>query len=99
MNNQRFHTALRTPAGSPLEEFMLLNGRYSNFTKETCFIRYAGGQNCEAAVRRLRSWADRGQPGCVFVPALKPQPSAQEVSKYVALYRDGRATFPFSFQN
>lgn len=99
MNNQRFHTALRTPAGSPLEEFMLLNGRYSNFTKETCFIRYAGGQNCEAAVRRLRSWADRGQSGCVFVPALKPQPSAQEVSKYVALYRDGRATFPFSFQN
>lgn len=99
MNNQRFHTALRTPAGSPLEEFMLLNGRYSNFTKETCFIRYAGGQSCEAAVRRLRSWADRGQSGCVFVPALKPQPSAQEVSKYVALYRDGRATFPFSFQN
>ena len=45
MNNQRFHTALRTPAGSPLEEFMLLNGRYSNFTKETCFIRYAGIPN------------------------------------------------------
>ena len=40
MNGQHFQTAVRRPTGDALEEFMLLNGRYSNFTKETFFIRY-----------------------------------------------------------
>ena len=43
---QQFRTAVRAPGGDALESFMLLDGRYSNFTKETFFLRYAGGQGC-----------------------------------------------------
>lgn len=100
-SGQRFQTAVRTPAGDGLEEFMLLSGRYSNFVKDTFFIRYAAGQNCGGAAECLRAWAagDGHQRGFLFVPALRPQPPASEVGRYVSLYRGGRADFPFCFQN
>lgn len=98
---QHFQTARRTPSGDPLEEFMLLNGRYSNFTKETFFLRYAGGERCGSDAARLRAWIEQrgGQRGCVFVPAISSQPPAAAVDKYVSLYRGGSVRFPFRFEN
>lgn len=96
--SRQFQTTLRTPAGDALEEFMLLNGRYSNFTKETFFLRYASGPNWERDAQRLRTWAERGgAQGCVFVPNLSPQPPVAQSGKYAALCRE--AAFPFRFEN
>ena len=100
MNDQLFQTSARIPSGDPLEEFMLLNGRYSNFTKETFFIRCASGQNCEADAARLRTWAGQnGGRGYVFTPALSSYLPAPQVEKYVALYQGGQISFPFHFAN
>lgn len=102
MNQLRpqLQTALRTPSGGALDEFMLLSGRYSNFVKETFFLRYAAGQSRGRDMERLRAWAEEGgDRGFLFVPALKPQPPVQEVDRYAALYRGGHTDFPFRFQN
>lgn len=95
-----FQTALRTPSGDALEEFMLLNGRYSNFTKQTFFIRYASGQNREADAARLRAWAGQeGAPGRVFTDGLDAYLSASQVEKYSRLCCGGQVEFPFRFAN
>lgn len=100
MNVHLFHTASRTPAGDALEEFMLLGGRYSNFTKETFFIRCASGSNYDADVARLQAWAGQeGTAGRVFVPSLTPCLPTPQVEKYVALYQGGQISFPFHFAN
>lgn len=100
MNHWTFQTALRTPTGDALEEFMLLNGRYANFVKETFFLRWASGQNWERDTQRLRAWTERGgAQGYIFVPALSPQPPVAQSSQYAALYREGRIAFPFRFEN
>lgn len=92
---QRLNTALRRPGGDPLEEFMRLDGRYANFTKETFFLRYspqAGGRELE----RLRAWAEEGN-GRVFVPQIPALTPAADVERYVAMYQSGR--LPFRFEN
>lgn len=95
-----FQTALRTPSGDALEEFMLLNGRYSNFTKQTFFIRYASGQNREADAARLRAWAGQeGASGRVFTDGLDACLSASQVEKYSLLCRGGQVELPFRFAN
>ena len=83
---QQFRTAVRAPGGDALESFMLLDGRYSNFTKETFFLRYAGGQGCAGDMDRLRAWAGQGgRGGRVFEPALRSQIPAGEAARYVEL--------------
>ena len=102
MSMQYFQTVLKTPPGDGLEEFMLLNGRYSNFTKETFFIRYLSAQSFGQDQARLQAWHERNTPqrsGFVFTPALKSPPSAAEVGTYAALYQDGTVRFPFRFEN
>ena len=61
MIGQYFQTAVRKPSGSALEEFMLLNGRYSNFTKETFFIRYISGPGWDQDLERLQAWQKQGR--------------------------------------
>lgn len=94
--SQQFQTSLRTPEGDALEEFMLLNGRYSNFTKEAFFLRYASGPDFDQDVRRLSGWTE-GTRGFLFVPALSPQPPIAQAGRYAALYCGG--AFPFRFEN
>lgn len=97
---QQFRTAVRAPGGDALESFMLLDGRYSNFTKETFFLRYAGGQGCAGDIDRLRAWAGQGgRGGRAFEPALRSQIPAGEAARYVELYGGGRVRFPFRFEN
>ena len=100
--NLQFQTALKTPGSNVLEEFMMLNGRYSNFVKETFFIRCACGSRYDEDAARLQAWIAQGgaqKGGCVFEPVWKSQPSAQDVSRYIALYQDGCVKFPFHFEN
>ena len=92
-----FQTAIKTPTGDALEEFMLLQGRYSNFVKETLFLRYAPGERCDSDRERLKLWAEQGQ-GRAFAPSLEQPPVAQ-AGRYAALYRDGQVSFPFRFDN
>lgn len=100
MDSHLFQTALRTPSNDALEEFMLLSGRYSNFTKETFFIRYAGGQGWDAGAARLRAWAGQnGASGRVFADSLDSYLSAPQVEKYTDLYSGGQIRFPFRFAN
>ena len=97
---QQFRTAVRAPGGDALESFMLLDGRYSNFTKETFFLRYAGGQSCARDMDRLRAWAGQGgRGGRAFEPALRSQIPAGEAARYVELYGGGQVRFPFRFEN
>lgn len=99
---QHFQTIGKTPASDGLEEFLLLNGRYSNFTKETFFLRYAGGDRLEEDTARLRVWAEQGKAqraGHVFVSALASQPPAAQIDRYVSLYGGGAVRFPFRFEN
>lgn len=100
MSYQMFQTAAKAPSGDALEEFMLLNGRYSNFTKETFFLRCASGAGWDQDAARLRTWAGQnGARGCVFTPALSAYLPAPQVEKYVALYQGGQISFPFRFEN
>ncbi len=99
---QQFQTAVRTPSGNALEEFMLLNGRYLNFTKETFFIRYISEQDYDRDIARLCAWAGKSGPrecGCVFARTISAQPPAEEVHKYAAMYQNGSVKFPFHFEN
>lgn len=102
MNGQHFQTAVRRPTGDALEEFMLLNGRYSNFTKETFFIRYVSKGSYEENAARLQSWTEGGgarERGFVFERAVASQPPREKVERYLALYHGGAVEFPFRFQN
>ena len=92
MNGQHFQTAVRRPTGDALEEFMLLNGRYSNFTKETFFIRYVSKGSYEENAARLQSWTEGGgarERGFVFERAMASQPPREKVERYLALYHGG----------
>lgn len=97
-----FRSAMKTPAGDALEEFIFLNGRYSNFTKETFFLRYASRQNVDHDMAKLRIWAEKSREqgeGYVFEPALKSQLPAAQVDRYVELYHNGTIRYPFRFRN
>ena len=102
MIGQYFQTAVRKPSGSALEEFMLLNGRYSNFTKETFFIRYISGPGWDQDLERLQAWQKQGAPrgaGFVFARSLASQPPTADAGKYLDLYHGGSVRFPFRFEN
>lgn len=99
---QHFQTAVKRPAGNALEEFMLLNGRYANFTKETFFIRYMAPRTYQENITRLRAWMEENRArerGCVFEQTIASQPPREEVERYLSLYHNGAVTFPFQFQN
>lgn len=100
MDNHLFRSSPRSSSGDVLKEFMLLNGRYSNFTKETFFIRYASGQNWEADAAQLQAWAGQDSAsGRVFTASLDPCLAAPQVEKYAQLYHGGQVRFPFHFAN
>lgn len=95
---QYFQAVPRPASDHAVEEFFSLSGRYSNFRKETCLLRYLAGEEYGAAWERLQAW--QGQhSGYVFVPALERQPAREELERYVALYHQGSCTLPFHFEN
>lgn len=96
MNGQHFQTSIKTPSGNPLEDFILQNGRYANFTKETFFIRYISKYSFRSCLDKLNAWQ---APGLVFVPDLSSQPPIAALGKYTELYNNGNLRFPFCFQN
>lgn len=98
MAPMNFQTTLKTPAADGLEEFMLINGRYANFTKETFFIRYLSPTLYAANVDKLQGWAMQ-QPGCVFAKGILNQPSVAETAKYLEAYNGGNIRLPFQFAN
>ena len=99
---QYFQAVLRPPSEHMAEEFFTLSGRYSNFRKETYFLRYLSKYEYHDLKERLRMWqedADAKRSGYVFVPVLPKQPGQAELDRYVALYDQGRYKLPFSFEN
>lgn len=99
---QYFQVVLRPASEHAVEDFFSLSGRYSNFRKETCFIRYLAGAQYDAALDRLRLWqedARAARSGYLFVPALARQPERSELDRYLTLYHEGDYTLPFRFEN
>ena len=99
---QYFQAVLRPASEHAMEDFFSPGGRYSNFRKETCFIRYLGRAQYGAVLDRLRMWQEdacAARSGYVFVPALERQMDQSELERYVALYRQGDYTLPFRFEN
>lgn len=99
---QYFQVVLRPASEHAVEDFFSPGGRYSNFRKETCFIRYLGRAQYGAVLDRLRMWQEdacAARSGYVFVPALERQMDQSELERYVALYRQGDYTLPFRFEN
>ena len=95
---QYFQAVLRPASDHAVEEFFCLSGRYANFRKETCLLRYLAGAEYGAVLERLRAWQGQHR-GYVFVPALERQPGRDELERYVALYHQGGCTLPFRFEN
>lgn len=99
---QYFQAVLRPRSQQAVEEFFTLSGRYSNFRKETCFLRYLAKAAYDDTLERLRRWEGdqkaRGS-GYLFVPALARQPDRDKLETYVTLYNGGNWTLPFRFEN
>lgn len=99
---QYFQAVLRPSSDHMIEEFFALSGRYSNFQKETCFIRYLSRGNYGPIMEKLRLWQEdpsARRSGYVFVPALARQPNQTELANYVTLYHQGDCQLPFHFEN
>lgn len=99
---QYFQAVLRPRSEHAVEEFFALSGRYSNFQKETCFIRYLARYGYKSVLERLSMWEkdDRArQSGYVYVPALARQPDQGALETYIKLYNGGKWQLPFRFEN
>lgn len=99
---QYFQVVLRPASEHAVEDFFSPGGRYSNFRKETCFLRYLSRAQYGAVLDRLRLWQEdphAARSGYVFVPALERQMDQSQLERYVALYHGGDYTLPFRFEN
>lgn len=99
---QYFQAVLCPPSEHAAEDFFARSGRYSNFQKETYFIRYLSKGEYGGIVERLRTWQEDARAECggsVFAPALPKQPGQGELAHYVDLYHQGNCRLPFSFEN
>ena len=99
---QYFQVVLRQPSAQVTEEFFTQSGRYSNFQKETYFLRYLCRDDRDSLLERCQRWEQdgRGTPrGCVLVPSLQRQPDQEALGRYLALCRDGQWQLPFHFEN
>ena len=99
---QYFQVVLRPASEHAVEDFFSPGGRYSNFRKETCFLRYLSRAQYGAVLDRLRLWQEdphAARSGYVYVPALERQMDQSQLERYVALYHGGDYTLPFHFEN
>ena len=99
---QYFQAVLRPASDHAVEDFFSLCGRYSNFRKETCFIRYLSRSRYETVLERLHAWQKDGQAGgsgYVFVPELSRQMTPEQLERYLKLYRPEAYQLPFRFEN
>lgn len=99
---QYFQVVLRPASDHAVEDFFSLSGRYSNFRKETCFIRYLSKARYGAALERLRMWQEDERAkdsGYVFAPELSRKMDQAELERYVTLYHSGKYQLPFHFEN
>ena len=55
---QYFQAVLRPPSEHMAEDFFVLSGRYSNFQKETYFIRYLSKGEYGDIIAKLRMWQE-----------------------------------------
>ena len=90
---------LRPSTPNLAEEFFALDGRYSNFRKETFFARYLCGDRYQALTQRLQAWQGEGNGGRLFLPAFPRLPDQGELKGYLELYDGGADRLPFSFDN
>lgn len=94
-----FQAVLRPSTPNLIEAFFSLDGRYSNFRKETFFARCLCGEGYPALVRRLQAWQGEGKGGRLFLPAFPKLPDQGELKDYLERYDGGTDRLPFSFEN
>ena len=73
---QYFQAVLRPASEHAMEDFFSPGGRYSNFRKETCFIRYLGRAHYGAVLDLLlmfQEYVGSSLSGYVWVLALESQ--------------------------
>lgn len=97
--SEYFQAVLRPSTPNLEEEFFALDGRYSNFRKETFFARYLCGDRYQALTQRLQAWQGEGNGGRLFLPAFPRLPDQGELKGYLELYDGGADRLPFSFDN
>ena len=73
---QYFQAVLRPRSQQAVEEFFTLSGRYSNFRKETCFLRYLAGLRRYAGAAAPVGGGPKGQRERVPV-CSRPGPAAR----------------------
>lgn len=97
--SEYFQAVLRPSTPNLAEEFFALDGRYSNFRKETFFARYLCGDRYPALTQRLQAWQGEGNGGRLFLPAFPRLTDQGELKGYLELYDGGADRLPFSFDN
>ena len=93
----QFQVVRLETAQHPVEEFFQRPGRYSNFQKETFFLRWTAGQDFNAWVSLCRSWQN-DRSGYVYAEQLN-RLDTTAAERYRERYSQGKCNPSFHFQN
>ena len=93
----QFQVVRLDTADHPVEEFFQRPGRYSNFQKDTFFLRWTAGQDFDAWADLCRSWQN-DRSGYVYAEQLHRLDTAA-VERYRERYSQGKCNPSFHFQN
>ena len=93
----QFQVVRLDTADHPVEEFFQRPGRYSNFQKETFFLRWTAGQDFDAWASLCRSWQN-DRSGYVYAEQLH-RLDTTAAERYRERYSQGECNPSFHFQN
>ena len=93
----QFQVVRLETAQHPVEEFFQRPGRYSNFQKETFFLRWTAGQDFNAWASLCRSWQN-DRSGYVYAEQLN-RLDTTAAERYRERYSQGKCNPSFHFQN
>ena len=93
----QFQVVRLETAQHPVEEFFQRPGRYSNFQKETFFLRWTAGQDFNAWASLCRSWQN-DRSGYVYAEQLN-RLDTTAAERYRERYSQGKCNPSFRFQN
>lgn len=81
-----------------VEQFFQTCGRYSNFQKETFFLRWVAERDFAQWVEMCRSWQNR-RFGYIYAEQFPNKLDTAQVERYRGLYSQGKLQPAFRFQN
>lgn len=83
---------------NPLKDFFQISGRYSNFKKETFFLRYVAEQQFFLWAEKCNHWQNQ-QFGYIYVEEFPNRLTPTQAQKYQQLSTQGDLNPSFHFQN